>query len=276
MAIAKLTFTKIRAGAKASLRYYVHRYEEKGERITRTIFDRDGKVSKYYASRMIDKAPKGTTFFRLIISPDRKTEDLGRRLNMREVTDQTMRDLKRILGTKEAIEYLGIEHTNTKNRHVHAMFFVQGRIGREALAELRKSATAASRTEDGERQQRKPEHQVDRPHGRKPWILYRSGGLSVSRTGRIWVNPIYLKQKEQTPEQTRVNEEQKTRPASRTRGNAKAERLCPNCRGSILVPRGRFLQCANCGMAVNRRRGLSFDAPKQRGRELSLFKTYDR
>jgi hypothetical protein len=63
VAIAKLTFTKQPRGIKASLRYYVHRPEQSTTQITREIFGRDGRISKYDAYRMIDRAGPGTTFF---------------------------------------------------------------------------------------------------------------------------------------------------------------------------------------------------------------------
>jgi hypothetical protein len=252
MAISKLTFTKIRAGAKASIRYYVHRHEEKGEQITRTIFDRDSKISKYAAYRMIDKAPWGTTFFRLVISPDKKTEDLGNHLNMRDVTEKTMRDLKRILRTKEAIEYLGIEHTNTENRHVHAMFFIRGNIDKKALRELRLAVTAATQSQGNERRQARGEAEETSAPRQYQHRAHR--GVSL-------------------PKQSQRPSAQKAMRSYQTGGTATAtSRVCPNCLGGALQPRGRFLECANCGMAVNRRRGISLDAPKRRGLELSLYK----
>jgi hypothetical protein len=46
---------------------------------------------------MIDKALDGTTFFRLVISSDRKLEDRNKDLNLQELTEQTMMQLQSIL-----------------------------------------------------------------------------------------------------------------------------------------------------------------------------------
>jgi len=53
-AVVKATYTKNRAAAKASIRYFAHRIDRDGNRITRAIFGSDGLMSKDQAYRMID------------------------------------------------------------------------------------------------------------------------------------------------------------------------------------------------------------------------------
>lgn len=76
MAVFKITSrTWTRDTAKATVRYIAHRREKDEKTQTRMLFGRDGEeLTKYQAYRMIDNAKGNTTFFRLVISPDRKTE----------------------------------------------------------------------------------------------------------------------------------------------------------------------------------------------------------
>jgi hypothetical protein len=46
------------------------------------------------AYRLIDEAPKGSMFYRFILSPDPKREDIRRDLHLREVTEHTMQTLR--------------------------------------------------------------------------------------------------------------------------------------------------------------------------------------
>jgi hypothetical protein len=237
VAIAKLSFTKQPQGIKASLRYYVHRPEQSTKHVTREIFGRDGRISKYDAYRMIDRAGQGTTFFRLIISPDKLLEDRDRRLNMREVTAETMRKLQKIIGSKQPLNYIGIEHTNTENRHVHAIFFHRGRISRKQLRELYKAATCASlfaaeQEKEEKQQQTNEERRALRFQLREgEWQRVRP---VTARLGRR-IEPGL-------PQQTAW------------RGRAQPPRqpvACPNCEYPM-TGNGTLWECTYCGMVVGR------------------------
>jgi hypothetical protein len=241
VAIAKLSFTKQPKGIKASLRYYVHRPEQSTKHVTRQIFGMDGSISKYDAYRMIDRAGRGTTFFRLIISPDKLLEDRDSRLNMREVTAETMRKFQKIIRSKLPLNYIGIEHTNTENRHVHAIFFHRGRISKEQLRELRKAATRASlfAAEQEEKQQQTKEARGTTLFRLREgeWQRVRS---VTSRMGR------------------RIEPGLPQLPSRRGWGRARPPRqpvACPNCK-SPMTGNGALWECAYCGMAVGRRRRL--------------------
>jgi hypothetical protein len=76
MAIVKATYTKSRAGAKASIRYIEHRPGKDGAKITRNLFGIDGLMGRDQAYRLIDEAEKGSVFYRFILralTPNRKT-----------------------------------------------------------------------------------------------------------------------------------------------------------------------------------------------------------
>jgi hypothetical protein len=238
VAISKLSFTKQPQGIKASLRYYVHRPEQSTKHVTREIFGRDGRISKYDAYRMIDRVGQGTTFFRLIISPDKLLEDRDRRLNMREVTAETMQKLQKIIGSKRPLNYIGIEHTNTENRHVHAIFFHRGRISRKQLRELRTAATRASlfaaEQEKEKKQQQTSEGQRTTRFRLREGEWQRVGSVT-SQTGRI------------EPGQFQ-------RTARRGLGRARPPRqpvACPNCE-SPMTGNGTLWECSYCGMVVGR------------------------
>src|SRR5512147_77048 len=72
MAIVKGNYTRSRIKIKATIRYIVHRPTRTDKRITRALFGQDGALDRKQAYQLIDQAPKGTFFFRLVISPDAK------------------------------------------------------------------------------------------------------------------------------------------------------------------------------------------------------------
>src|SRR6266487_3645951 len=90
MAIFKMNFTRSVGAAKANIKYIQHRSGKDNTRISRTLFGVDGAMGRYEAYRMIDEAERGSSFFRITISPDPKTEDTKRDLFLRDVTEHTM------------------------------------------------------------------------------------------------------------------------------------------------------------------------------------------
>jgi hypothetical protein len=102
MAIVKATYTRSRVGAKASIRYSEHRPGRDGDKITRTLFGIDGLMGRDQAYRLIDEAPKGSIFYRFVVSPDPKKEDMRRDLQLREVTEKTMQSLRELLNQEGA------------------------------------------------------------------------------------------------------------------------------------------------------------------------------
>jgi hypothetical protein len=85
MAVVKATYTKSRAGAKASLDYIAFRPGRNGEKVARQLFGYDGTLSMHQGKTLIDEAEKGTVFFRIVISPDPKKEDTYKDLNLEEI-----------------------------------------------------------------------------------------------------------------------------------------------------------------------------------------------
>ncbi len=92
---------------------------------------------------MIDEAEKGTSFYRFVISPDPKTEDQGKDLQLWEITTKTMLGLEEHL--KQTIQFVAAVHNDhAPHRHVHVIALVPGRLTRDDFAMLRETATEAS------------------------------------------------------------------------------------------------------------------------------------
>jgi len=143
VAIVKVSYTKSRKKIKASVRYIQHRPGKEGERLSRPLFGVDGPLSRDEAYNLIDQAAKGTTFFRVVISPDPRREDTDRDLNLREITEQTIVALSERLG--QSIQYVGAIHDDhAPHRHVHVVVMIQGKLDRQDFRALRQAATGSA------------------------------------------------------------------------------------------------------------------------------------
>ncbi len=140
MAILTDTPTGSSATAKAHVRYIQHRRGKDDQRITRTLFGFDGAMSKKQAYEMIDEAKEGSWFYRFVLSPDPKTEDTGKDLQLWEITQQTMLKLEESIG--EQVQFVGAIHADhTNKRHVHFLTMVSKRIPSHIFQDLRITAT---------------------------------------------------------------------------------------------------------------------------------------
>src|SRR3954469_9426215 len=131
MAIDKLKY--VRPGKSAAVRAkamlaYIGRDKEERPRV---LFGHDGVFTKEQAEEMIDNAPKNTYFWSLILSPDKKTENIGKKLNLRKLTKEFIEFLEVRLNRPD-IPFIAAEHNNTDNPHTHTIFLLQ-RQGRELM-----------------------------------------------------------------------------------------------------------------------------------------------
>jgi hypothetical protein len=122
MAVVKSNFVKrgpsAKNRAKATIRYIQHRPGKDGDKIIRTLFNREGEMQRSDAYRMIDEAGKTDILFRFVISPDPNSEDKERDLDMRQITENTMLKLEEIVG--KTIHWVGAIHADhTDKRHIH-------------------------------------------------------------------------------------------------------------------------------------------------------------
>lgn len=132
------------------MRYIANRPGQGGTRTARAIYGIDGRVEKADAYTMIDRAAKGSVFFRVVISPDPKTEDLFSDLHLLDITAQTMITLEEQLGKE--VPFIAVEHSDhTTHRHVHVIACVEGRLAPRDLQALRQSATEAALAQRQER-----------------------------------------------------------------------------------------------------------------------------
>src|SRR5260370_5893076 len=138
--VVKATYTRKATAAKAAVRYIEHRPGKDGAKITRTLFNADGKMERTQAYQMIDQAEKGNIFFRIIISPDPQKEDTNRDLSLREITEKTMHAIEDKF--QKHIQWVEAEYDDhTHNRHTHILAIVPGGLYKQDLQLIRTRAT---------------------------------------------------------------------------------------------------------------------------------------
>jgi hypothetical protein len=144
MAVVKANYVKKGDGerdrAKATIKYIQHRPGKDHERKSRNLFGIDGSMGRWQAYRMVEEAPKGRYFYRVIINPDPVNEDKEKDLPLRVIVEQTMQTLEERL--KQQIQWVAAVHDDhTDKRHIHALAVVKGRLKRDDLEALIKAAT---------------------------------------------------------------------------------------------------------------------------------------
>ena len=142
MAVFVMNYTQNRGAAKANIKYIQHRPGNDSAKVTRTLFGWDGAMGRYEAYRMVDAAVKGSSFFRIKISPDPKTEDTKRDLSLREVTETIMQTFEERI--RKPVQWVAAEHDDhTPKRHMHVLAVSRGRLKREDLHAIIQKATEA-------------------------------------------------------------------------------------------------------------------------------------
>jgi hypothetical protein len=145
--------------AKANISYIQTRPGRGKERLTRTLFGATGAMGRAEAYQCIAEAPKGAYFYRLKLSPDPKTEDRKRDLNMQKLTRTMMRSLEKRLTTP--IPWAAALHDDhTDIRHVHILAAIPTRLQQYELEFLIRQATTLSLSQ---------RRSLDRGVSRLPW-----------------------------------------------------------------------------------------------------------
>jgi len=143
MAIIKANFTRTGRVAKASVRYIENRPGKDGARCVRTLFKADGKVERSEVYAMIDAAAKGSYFFRLVISPDPKSEDSDKALRLRELAEITIASLEARF--RQPLQWVATIHADhAEHRHVHAIAIVPERLNVQDFQSMKRAATEAA------------------------------------------------------------------------------------------------------------------------------------
>jgi hypothetical protein len=89
---------------------------------------------------MIDQADKNSYFFRLVISPDPEREDREKSLDLRALTDSTMRELEECF--QRPLQWVATIHADhVEHRHIHAIAIVPERLNVQDFQQMRRAAT---------------------------------------------------------------------------------------------------------------------------------------
>jgi hypothetical protein len=160
MAVVKLKYIprgkEARAEAKATLGYNARRPGQEAEQVERKLFGHGGVLTPEQTDRMIDEAPNNTYFWKLIISPDPKSENPDKNLDLRQLTTEMIEWLEARLDRE--IPFIGAEHDDhTGIPHIHAIALIERRgremlIDRETLNAFREFTTEKALSQKQERE----------------------------------------------------------------------------------------------------------------------------
>jgi hypothetical protein len=183
------------------------------------------------AYQMIDEAGQGSYFYRLIISPDPKSEDPQKDLHLSEIIENTMLYLEDRLQTQVA--FAAAEHNDhTPRRHVHLLAILPGRLNQQDLAALRTIATEAALFQ-----------RQERDLARAPQIQGQQSALPQPQPNAPRAEP----------RRSSRSSGQAQRVGSRlVRGSLDIGQMCPRC-GAPLGSRQRA--CTSCGLKLPRKAG---------------------
>src|SRR5918997_157221 len=98
MAIVKAKYIRGKGRIKAHLRYITHRRGLDVGRITRTLFGRDGSLSKPQIYELIDAVKRGVVFHKFVFNFHPGREDTHKDLNLWEITRNTLAHIKTPFG----------------------------------------------------------------------------------------------------------------------------------------------------------------------------------
>jgi hypothetical protein len=159
--IVKASYTRALADAKRYVRYIAHRSAGRPGRVTRELWNDQGRIDRLRAFEMLDRQPqgRGTSYFRFAISPDPRAEDIRRDLDVRALTSRTMRELEDRLG--RSVEWVAALHDDhADHRHTHVLAVVRGSVRSDDLRALAAEATSVARE-----QRRRLDHERGPEHG---------------------------------------------------------------------------------------------------------------
>jgi hypothetical protein len=133
-----------RAVARQYLSYISHRAGADGAKMARELWNGYGSVRREDGLAMVEQAPEGCYFYRLSIDPHPTIEDTRRDLHLRSLTEGTIEQLERTLGTE--LSWVATVHDDhTDKRHVHLLAILPRRLGRADLVGMISESTALAR-----------------------------------------------------------------------------------------------------------------------------------
>ena len=168
--VVKAKYTTKTGAAKAAVRYIQNRPGKDGARVVRTLFTAEGKLERGEVYTMIDQASRGSYFFKLVISPDPKSEDSGKDLSLRELAEATMASLEARF--QQPLTWVATIHADhTEHRHIHAIAIVPERLQVPDFQRMRSAATEEALAQ---------RHQLDLAREQNELSLQQSEGLGLS------------------------------------------------------------------------------------------------
>jgi len=172
MAVVKLKYLRERPQLKKHLRYIAHRRGREEGRVTRALFTSEGFTDKRTIYDLIDRAKRGTVFYKFMINLDPRREDIRKDLDLEHITRQTILALEQRFGF--SIPFAAVIHPadHTPLRHVHGIFLLPRRVSKEAFRELRFLAWTTA-TANARLQRRARDRVLENPRYRS-LALYRT------------------------------------------------------------------------------------------------------
>jgi len=250
--------TKNPKAAKASIRYMMHRRDQEAETITRRLYARYGISDKHAVYRAIDNAPEGTTFYRLVLNFDPRREDTFKDLNLRRITENTMKVLQRRF-THQKVQWFAVLHEKqqgTDLRHVHILALLNGCFTPRDLAAIRYAATAQARSQRRERDGLAAREQAGPSRQKRQFLAFAK--VRATRT--------------KTPRVASGREAQ----CSGMRGGGEASPHCLTCGPSRIMHRltKTLFHCPACG-TITKDQGLGTEIVRRPQLELALGREVD-
>jgi hypothetical protein len=231
MAVVKLKYLRSRPQLKKNLRYITHRRGSEEGRVTRTLFSADGLTDKQTIYDLIDRAKRGTVFYKLMINLDPKREDTRKDLDLAHITRQTIHALERKLGL--SLPFAAVIHPadHTPLRHVHGIFLLSRRVSKEAFRTLQQTAWTTA-TAQARLQRRARDSVLANP---RYLLLARS---KLPTKALMPNHPVRLKQWERGDRPPRL------------------QSGCRSCGFGVLTGISAFLpRCPHCGRGLGRQSG---------------------
>jgi hypothetical protein len=250
--------TKNPKAAKASIRYMTHRRDQEEETITRKLYARYGISDKYAAYRAIDNATDGTSFYRLVLNFDPLKEDTFKDLDLRRITEKTMKALQRRFKNQKVQWFAAIheKQQGTDLRHVHILALLNGRFSPRDLAAIRNAATVQARLQRRELDGQAALEQAGPSRQKQQFLALAKVGAARPKTLRIASG----------------------RGAQRsvTRGGGDAPPHCLTCGPSTIMHRltKTLFHCPTCG-TITRDQGMGTEIVRKPKLELSIGREVD-
>jgi hypothetical protein len=236
MAIVKSTYTKLPKAIKASVVYYTTRPNREGLRGERQLFGKDGLLSKEDVWRMIKRMPKDTFFYRIILSPDPKSEDRDRTLSLENLTRKALWAFAK-RKRRDLLDFAAVCHTDhTPNRHVHVVACFEKKLTRADLFTLRTLTTRLALGLSIDEQVLEPKSfRSSRYHGMSVATLPTNRLSSPKRTEAVF--PL----------------------GGGVSPSVKQQPVCALC-GQLAKLKWHYgaLRCSNCGFAVKEKKRYSW------------------